>query len=190
MIIYLQVLKPSDDDIYRLTDHRIRALDGVKCHLGLRYSYAPRSKLLSTYIENIDGIFLEGLQLRKNNKLQFDENRLVVRSNTLSTRFGRARVILPICFSTPTSISNFKDIWFNMDPSVQFSGKYGEILLEFSQVYAILSMMSQMSLSRILGAPAFLLLNSVRQYKSKICLFSRYAKGSHFLSESNSLYPN
>jgi len=61
-----------------------------------------------------------------------------------------------------------------MDPSVQFSGKYGEILFEFSQVYAILSMMSQMSLSRILGAPAFLLLNSVRQYKSQICLFSSY----------------
>ena len=180
MTIHFQVLKPSDEDIYRLTDHRIRALDGVKCHFGLRYSYAPRWKLLSNYIENIDGIFLEGLQLRKNNKLQFDENRIIVRSNALSTRFGRARVILPICFSTPTSISNFKDIWFNMDPSVQFSGKYGEILFEFSQVYAILSMMSQMSLSRILGAPAFLLLNSVRQYKSQICLFSSYAKGSHF----------
>ena len=180
MIIHFQALKPSDADIYRLTDHRIRALDGVKCHLGLRYSYAPRWKLLSMYIENIEGIFLEGLQLRKNNKLQIDENRLIVRLNTLSTRFGRARVILPICFSTPTCISNFKDIWLNMDPSVQFSGKYGEILLEFSQVYAILSMMSQMSLSRILGAPAFLLLNSVRQYKSVICLFSRYAKGSHF----------
>ncbi|CBY16318.1 unnamed protein product [Oikopleura dioica] len=103
------VLKSNDDDIYRLTDHRIRAVDGVKCHFGLRYSYAPRWKLLSRYIENIDCIFLEGLQLRKNNKLQFDENRLIVRSNTVSTRLGHARVILPICFSTPT-MCNFLEI--------------------------------------------------------------------------------
>ena len=116
--------------------------------------------------------------MRKNNKLQFDENRLIVRSNTVSTRLGHARVILPICFSTPTSISSIDDFWFNMNPSVQFSGNYGEILLEFSQIYAILTMISQMSPSRIFGAQVFLLLNSVRQYKSKICLFSRYVKGS------------